>query len=57
MGATIQNSYFPQNTTDIINGDMILYDWLRGFDRDTDIERLEIVLEECYLTVKSKRKK
>ncbi|OQR40579.1 ABC transporter ATP-binding protein, partial [Aliarcobacter cryaerophilus] len=36
-GATIQNSYFPQNTTDIINGDMTLYDWLRGFDRDADI--------------------
>lgn len=31
-GATIENSYFPQNTTDIIEGDVTLYDWLRAFD-------------------------
>ncbi len=36
-GATIQNGYFPQNATDLIEGDMTLYDWLRGFDRDADI--------------------
>ena len=36
-GATIQNGYFPQNATDIIDGDMTLYDWLRDFDRDADI--------------------
>ena len=36
-GATIQNSYFPQNTTDQIKGDLTLYDWLRGFDREADI--------------------
>ena len=36
-GATIQNAYFPQNATDLIQGDMTLYDWLRAFDRDADI--------------------
>ena len=39
-GATIQNSYFPQNTTDLIQGDITLYDWLRDFDRDADIKEI-----------------
>jgi ATPase subunit of ABC transporter with duplicated ATPase domains len=39
-GATIQNGYFPQNATDLIQGDMTLYDWLRGFDRDADIAEI-----------------
>ncbi|MBT4031117.1 MAG: ATP-binding cassette domain-containing protein [Campylobacteraceae bacterium] len=36
-GATAQLSYFPQNTTDLIKGDITLYNWLRDFDRDADI--------------------
>jgi ATPase subunit of ABC transporter with duplicated ATPase domains len=39
-GATIQMSYFPQNTTEIIQGDMTLYDWLREFDKDADIAEI-----------------
>ena len=39
-GATIQNGYFPQNATEIIKGDMTLYDWLRNFDRDADISEI-----------------
>jgi ATPase subunit of ABC transporter with duplicated ATPase domains len=39
-GATAQISYFPQNTTDIIKGDITLYDWLRDFDRDADISEI-----------------
>lgn len=39
-GATIQNGYFPQNATDIIKGDITLYDWLRNFDRDADISEI-----------------
>jgi ATPase subunit of ABC transporter with duplicated ATPase domains len=39
-GATIQNGYFPQNATDLIAGDMTLYDWLRGFDRNADISEI-----------------
>ena len=35
-GATIQNGYFPQNATDLISGDMTLYDWLREVDKDAD---------------------
>ncbi len=43
-GATIQNSYFPQNTTDLIKGDQTLYDWLRGFDREADIGEIRTCL-------------
>jgi ATPase subunit of ABC transporter with duplicated ATPase domains len=39
-GATATVSYFPQNTTDIIGGDIILYDWLRDFDRDAEISEI-----------------
>ena len=39
-GATVNVSYFPQNTTDIIQGDSTLYDWLRDFDRDADISEI-----------------
>ncbi len=36
-GATALVSYFPQNTTDLIKGDITLYDCLRDFDRQADI--------------------
>jgi len=39
-GATIENSYFPQDTADTINGDGTLYDWLRGFDPKRDIAEI-----------------
>ena len=39
-GATVNISYFPQNTTDLINGDITLYDWLRDFDRQADINEI-----------------
>jgi len=31
-GATIEPSYFPQNTTEIINGDEQLFEWLQAYD-------------------------
>jgi ATPase subunit of ABC transporter with duplicated ATPase domains len=39
-GATIENSYFPQDTADIIEGKGTLYDWLRGFDPKRDIAEI-----------------
>jgi ATPase subunit of ABC transporter with duplicated ATPase domains len=39
-GVTIQKSYFPQNTTDIIKGNDTLYEWLRSFDKDADIKEV-----------------
>jgi len=39
-GATIENSYFPQDTADIIEGEGTLYDWLRGFDPKREIAEI-----------------
>jgi ATPase subunit of ABC transporter with duplicated ATPase domains len=39
-GATIEHSYFPQDTADIIEGDGTLYDWLRAFDPKRDIAEI-----------------
>lgn len=39
-GATIENSYFPQDTTDKIKGTGTLYDWLRGFDPKREISEI-----------------
>jgi ATPase subunit of ABC transporter with duplicated ATPase domains len=39
-GATIEESYFPQDTADIIEGDGTLYDWLRAFDPKRDIAEI-----------------
>ncbi|HIP20132.1 MAG TPA: ATP-binding cassette domain-containing protein, partial [Sulfurimonas sp.] len=40
MGATIEPSYFPQDTADIITGDGTLYDWLRAYDPKRDIAEI-----------------
>ena len=39
-GATIESSYFPQDTTDKIVGDGTLYDWLRAFDPKREIAEI-----------------
>ena len=39
-GATIEPSYFPQNTTDRIKSEDSLYDWLRAFDPKRDIAEI-----------------
>jgi ATPase subunit of ABC transporter with duplicated ATPase domains len=37
MGVTVQPSYFPQNTTDLIKGEENLYQWLQAFDPKADL--------------------
>jgi ATPase subunit of ABC transporter with duplicated ATPase domains len=39
-GATIEPSYFPQDTADIIEGDGTLYDWLRAYDPKREIAEI-----------------
>lgn len=39
-GATIENSYFPQDTADVIKGEGTLYDWLRAFDPKREIAEI-----------------
>jgi len=43
-GAKANVGYFPQNTTDIITGDEKLYDWLRGFKKDAEINDIRNAL-------------
>ncbi len=40
MGATVEPSYFPQDTADIIKGNGTLYDWLRAYDPKRDIAEI-----------------
>ncbi|MGB5919866.1 ABC-F family ATP-binding cassette domain-containing protein [Arcobacter sp.] len=56
-GATIQNGYFPQNATDIIKGEMTLYDWLRDFDRDADISEIRNCLGRMLFNGQEQEKK
>ena len=39
-GATVESSYFPQDTTDKISGLGTLYEWLRGYDPKRDISEI-----------------
>ncbi|WP_457744415.1 ABC-F family ATP-binding cassette domain-containing protein [Sulfurimonas sp.] len=39
-GATIEPSYFPQDTADIIEGEGTLYDWLRAYDPKREIAEI-----------------
>ena len=39
-GATVENSYFPQDTADTISGEGTLYDWLRAYDPKRDIAEI-----------------
>ena len=43
-GATVEFSYFPQNTTDIIKGTETLYDWLKGFNEKGEISEIRNAL-------------
>jgi len=43
-GATVQHSYFPQNTTDLINGTQTLYEWLKSHDEKGDINEIRNAL-------------
>ena len=56
-GATIQNGYFPQNATDMISGDITLYDWLRNFDRDADIAEIRNCLGRMLFNGTEQEKK
>ena len=43
-GATVEYSYFPQNTTDLIQGEETLYEWLKNFDKKGDINEIRNAL-------------
>lgn len=43
-GQTIQSSYFPQDTTEVIQGDYKLYEWIQGFNKDWHIDDIRKAL-------------
>ena len=43
-GQTIHLTYFPQNTTDLVDGDMKIYDWIQGFSREWHIDEIRKAL-------------
>ncbi len=55
-GATVEIGYFPQDATDLIQGDMTLYDWLRDFDRDADISDIRTCLGRMLFSGESQEK-
>jgi ATPase subunit of ABC transporter with duplicated ATPase domains len=55
-GQTIFKTYFPQNTTDIIKGDMKLYDWLQGHDAKWHIDEIRKCLGRMLFSGEAQEK-
>lgn len=55
-GATIEPSYFPQNTTDIINGDELLYEWLQTYDEKKDLDEVRKCLGRMLFSGEEQKK-
>ena len=56
-GVTVQNSYFPQNTTEILNEDETLYHWLQAFDKKADIAEIRNALGRMLFSGEQQEKK
>ncbi|MEF3191701.1 MAG: ATP-binding cassette domain-containing protein [Campylobacterales bacterium] len=39
-GATIERGYMPQDVTDLIKEDITLYEWVRSFNRQADVQEI-----------------
>ncbi|MDR3178073.1 MAG: ATP-binding cassette domain-containing protein [Campylobacteraceae bacterium] len=55
-GATIESSYFPQDTTDIIKGDMELFEWLQQFDDKKDLDEIRKCLGRMLFSGEEQKK-
>jgi ATPase subunit of ABC transporter with duplicated ATPase domains len=55
-GQTVIPTYFPQNTTDVIKGDIKLYEWLQGFDVKWHIDDLRKCLGRMLFTGEDQEK-
>lgn len=56
-GQTISTSYFPQNTTDLINTDEILPQWVQNFDPKWHIDEIRKCLGRMLFTGEEQTKK
>ena len=55
-GATIEPSYFPQDTTDIIKGDIQLFEWLQQFDDKKDLDEIRKCLGRMLFSGEEQKK-
>jgi ATPase subunit of ABC transporter with duplicated ATPase domains len=55
-GATIEASYFPQDTTDIIKGDIQLFEWLQQFDDKKDLDEIRKCLGRMLFSGEEQKK-
>ncbi len=55
-GATIEPSYFPQNTTDLIDGEEPLYEWLQSFGEKKDIDEVRKCLGRMLFSGEEQKK-
>ncbi len=56
-GQTITTTYFPQNTTDIIQGDDVLPQWIQNFDPKWHIDEIRKCLGRMLFTGEEQSKK
>ena len=56
-GQTIHTSYFPQNTTDIVTGDIELPQWIQGFDPKWHIDEIRKTLGRMLFSGEEQKKK
>ncbi|NLC28391.1 MAG: ATP-binding cassette domain-containing protein [Campylobacteraceae bacterium] len=55
-GATIEPSYFPQNTTELITGDLPLFEWLQQFDKKQDLDEIRKCLGRMLFSGEEQKK-
>jgi len=55
-GATIEPSYFPQNTTEIIDGEEQLFTWLQAYDANKDLDEIRKCLGRMLFTGEDQKK-
>ncbi len=55
-GQTVTPAYFPQNTTDLISGDQILFEWLKEFDPKRDIDEIRSCLGRMLFSGEEQQK-
>ncbi|STQ86608.1 ABC-F family ATP-binding cassette domain-containing protein [Helicobacter muridarum] len=56
-GATIQLGYFPQDTSEIVKGDVSLYEWLRAFNKNVDSSEIRTSLGRMLFSGEEQEKK
>lgn len=56
-GQTIFKTYFPQNTTEMVQGDENLYSWIQGFSKDWHIDDIRKCLGRMLFSGEEQEKK